>query len=187
MCIARSQREGIHYMLENKQSHVVGNKVWSPLGKSLPEDKKRWMTTSGMHRTSFTPGNHSSSGLSGSQGLLDHLKRMQEFCLYHRALLLRYYVHGEEGAMVWNETCNGYCHENEEVQDRINKSKARNSLAYDSGYLLLYFQSMVAGEEESIRLWHQGLMVNENIDWKVVEQLNTVHNQLQAKGKRNMQ
>ena len=89
--------------------------------------------------------------------------------------------------MVWNETCNGYCHENEEVQDRINKSKARNAPAYDSGYLLLYFQSMVAGEEESIRLWHQGLMVNENIDWKVVEQLNTVHNQLQAKGKRNMQ
>ena len=169
MRITRNQGEGIHYMLDNQQNHVEGNKVWSPLGKSLPNDKKTWMTNPIMRGTSFTQGKHNSSGLSGSQGLLDHLKMNQEFCLYHRALLLWYYVLGEEGVMVWNGTCNGYCHEKEEVQDRINKSKARNAPAHDSGYLLLHFQSTVAGEEESISRWHQGHKVNKNLDWNVVE------------------
>ena len=122
------------------------------------------MTNPIIRGTSFKPGKHDSSGLSGSQGLLDHLKRMQEFCLYHQALLLSYYVHGEEGAMVWNEACNGYRHKNEKVKNLIDKSKAQNAPVDDSGFLVLYFQCMVSGEKESIRQWNQGHNVRDNID-----------------------
>ena len=174
-------------MLKHQQIHVVGNRVWSPLGNKLPADKKIWMDDPIMRKAFFVPGRHSSSGLSGSKGLLDHLKMMEEPCTHHRALLLWYYVQGEEGAMVWNETCNGYRHPNEEVQNLIDKSKARNAPVNDNGFLVLYFQCMISGEKENKKRWRQGLKYNENIDWRVVGQLNRVHNYLHANGERNMQ
>ena len=68
-----------------------------PLEKSLPNVK--WMTNPIMNGTPFEPGKHKESGLGGSQGLLEHLKNVQRSCLYHRGLLLRCYVQGEECSM----------------------------------------------------------------------------------------
>ena len=82
------QREGLRHMLDNKQIHMVGTKVFSPLGKDLPDDKGRWMDHPEIKESSFEPSKHSESGLCGSHGFLEHLKRMQQSCLYHRGLLL---------------------------------------------------------------------------------------------------
>ena len=68
--ITRGKRESIQHMLKHQQIHVVGNRVWSPLGNKLPDDKKTWMDDPIMRKAFFVPGRHSSSGLSGSKAFL---------------------------------------------------------------------------------------------------------------------
>ena len=164
--ITRNKRESIHYMLKHQQTHVVGNRIMSPLGNKLPEDKDRWMDTTIMRKAQFTPGRHNTAGFASFRGLLDHLQMKQESSIHHRALLLWNCVHGEEGAMFWNKPCNLYRHEDEEVQTRIDQSKALNAPEDESGYILRHFECMVLGQEER---WQQRLKYREDIDWDFVE------------------
>ena len=180
------QREGLLHMLNNQQIYMVGSEVHSPLEKGLPDDISRWMHHHEMGKSSFEPSKHRDSGFRGSHGFLEHLKRKQQNCLYHRALLLWYYVHGGEGAMVWNETCNGYRHNCEEVQDRINKSKVRHAPSCNNKYLILQFQWMITGKEEWKKQSDLGRKVKKNIDWDFVMELHMMNHYLQNKERHDM-
>ena len=86
--------------------------------------------------------------------------------------------------MFWHMPCNLYRHEDDEVQTRIDKSKAQNAPEDESGYTLRNFEGMVLGQEE---LWQQGLQYSDDIDWKFVGQLCRVHNHLRSHGERDCQ
>ena len=88
------QKPHLRYMIDNHEIFMERYNFHSPLSKTLPEEKRKWMKHKEMEGSSFKPSNHKGSGLNGPGGLLDHLKQLQQTCIYNRGLFLWYYVHG---------------------------------------------------------------------------------------------
>ena len=68
-------------MLTHHKAHIVGDKVFSPLGNQLPKEKSKWMEDDIMKNAGFTPGHQHSNGLAGSQGFIDYMRAHQDECL----------------------------------------------------------------------------------------------------------
>ena len=155
--ITRNKRKSILHMLTHHKAHIVGDKVFSPLGNQLPKEKSKWMEDDIMKNAGFTTGHQHSNGLASSQGFIDYMHANQDECLYHRALLLWYWALGEAGEISWNKPCIKYFHSDAGVQQRIMMNQARYAPSDDQGHIVTHFVCVAKGEPYNVKVkWQFG-------------------------------